>query len=329
MAAKRSTTDRLEFKNLDALFGLDQEQTGQVLDVPTKELFPFQNHPFKVLDDEKMDLIVESVRESGILVPIMVRNREAGGYEIVSGHRRKHAADIVGLERVPVVIRDLTDDEAVIAMVDSNLQREEILPSEKAFAYKMKLEALNHQGARTDLGSSQIGTKSKNEITLSQVGTKSQPETTSSQIGTKLRTDQQMAEELGISRNQIQRYIRLTELLPELLDMVDKKKLKLNPAVELSYIPADEQSLLLEVMQEDEVKPSLYQAQQIKKLSQEGNCTKEALHALLKVAGIKERNVTIRHEVIMQYFSADTSDAEIESLICRLLEEHRRKHGGV
>ena len=306
MAAKRSTTDRLEFKNLDALFGLDQEQTGQVLDVPTKELFPFQNHPFKVLDDEKMDLIVESVRESGILVPIMVRNREAGGYEIVSGHRRKHAADIVGLERVPVIIRELTDDEAVIAMVDSNLQREEILPSEKAFAYKMKLDALKRQN--------QVGRP---------------PLDSSRQVGKDKWSVHQLSEDNPDSERTIHRFIRLTELLPELLEMVDRKKVKFNPAVEISYLPAEEQSILLEVMQEDEVKPSLYQAQQIKKLSQEGNCTKEALHALLKVASIKERNVTIRHEVIMQYFSADTSDAEIESLICRLLEEHRRKHGGV
>jgi len=303
MAAKKSLPDRVQLKNLDSLFGIDQEQTGQVLEVPTVELFPFRDHPFKVLDDEKMSQTVESVRENGILVPIMVRNRPEGGYEVISGHRRKHAAEIVGLKTVPVIIRDLTDDEAVIAMVDSNLQREEILPSEKAFAYKMKLQAMAHQGQRNDL--------------------------TSCQVGTKLRSDESIAEKNGDSARTIQRFIRLTELLPELLEMVDRKKIKFNPAVELSYLKQDEQYLLMEVMKEDEVVPSLSQAQQIKKLSQEGKCTKEAIHALLKIVEIKERNVVLKHEIIMQYFSADTSDAEIESLIVRLLEEHRRRHEGI
>ncbi len=304
MAAKKSLPDRVQLKNLDSLFGIDQEQTGQVLEVPIVELFPFRDHPFKVLDDEKMSQTVESVRENGILVPIMVRNRPEGGYEVISGHRRKHAAEIVGLETVPVIIRDLTDDEAVIAMVDSNLQREEILPSEKAFAYKMKYEAIKRQGQRTDLTSGQVVQKSKLSF-------------------------EEIAEGTGESYKQIQRFIRLTELLPELLEMVDRKKIKFNPAVELSYLNKDEQYLLMEVMQEDEVVPSLSQAQQIKKLSQEGKCTKEAIHALLKIVEIKERNVVLKHEVIMQYFSADTSDAEIESLIVRLLEEHRRRHEGI
>lgn len=303
MAAKKPLPDRVKLKNLDSLFGIDQEQTGQVLEVPIKELFPFKSHPFKVLDDEKMAQTVDSVRENGILVPIMVRNREEGGYEVISGHRRKHAAEIVGLDTVPVIIRDLTDDEAVIAMVDSNLQREEILPSEKAFAYKMKLQAMAHQGKRRDL--------------------------TSCQLGTKLRSDETMAENSGDSARTIQRYIRLTELLPEILDMVDHKKMKLNPAVELSYLSTEEQCIVLEVMKEDEAIPSLSQAQQIKKLSQEKKCTKESVHAVLKVVGIVERNVVIKHEIIMQYFSSDTSDAEIESLIVRLLEEHRRKHEGI
>ena len=302
MASKKGLPDRVQLKSLDALFGIDQEQTGQVLDVPTNELFPFQNHPFKVIDDEKMEQTVESVRENGILVPIMVRNRPEGGYEIVSGHRRKHAADIVGLERVPVIIRELTDDEAVIAMVDANLQREEILPSEKAFAFKMKLEAMSHQGKLTS---------------------------TSRQVVDKLKSADIVGKDIGESGRQIQRYIRLTELLSDLLDMVDSKKIKFNPAVELSYLSPSEQSILLEVMSEDEVVPSLYQAQQIKRLSQEGNCTKEAIHAILKVVNIKERNVVIKQEVIMQYFSADTSDAEIESLIVRLLEEYSRKRGGI
>ena len=304
MAAKKPLPERVKLKNLDSLFGIDQEQTGQVLDVPINELFPFQNHPFKVLDDEKMAQTVESVRENGILVPIMVRERPEGGYEVISGHRRRHAAEIVGLEKVPIIIRNLTDDEAVIAMVDSNLQREEILPSEKAYAYKMKMDALKHQGKRSS-------------------------DATCSQVGNKAKTAISVGEAAGDSKNQVYRYIRLTELLPELLDLVDQKKIKMNPAVELSYILPEEQGLLLEVMKEDEVVPSLSQAQQIKRLSQEKKCTKESLHTVLKVAGIKERNVVLKHEVIMQYFSADTSDAEIESLIVRLLEEHRRKHEGI
>ena len=303
MAAKKTLPDRVKFKNLDSRFGIDQEQVGQVLEVPIGELFPFRNHPFKVVDDEKMSQTVESVRENGILVPIMVRNRPEGGYEVISGHRRKHAAELVGLETVPVIIRDLTDDEAVIAMVDANLQREEILPSEKAFAYKMKLEALAHQGKSEGV--------------------------TCRRVVDKLKSADVIGKDTGESGRQIQRYIRLTELLPDLLEMVDKKKIKFNPAVELSYLTSDEQVLLLEVMKEDEVVPSLYQAQQIKKLSQEKKCTKEAIHAVLKVVGIVERNVVIRHEIIMQYFSSDTSDAEIESLIVRLLEEHRRKHEGI
>ncbi|MBO5113417.1 MAG: ParB/RepB/Spo0J family partition protein [Lachnospiraceae bacterium] len=305
MAAKKPLPDRVQLKGLDSLFGIDQEQTGQVLDVPIRELFPFQNHPFKVLDDEKMAQTVESVRENGILVPIMVRNRPEGGYEVISGHRRKHAAEIVGLETVPVIIRDLTDDEAVIAMVDANLQREEILPSEKAFAYKMKLQAVSRVKGRP---------KKEGQVVPNFQGMKS---------------TEVVAEGTGESYKQIQRYIRLTELRPDLLEMVDNKKIKFNPAVELSYITPNEQYLLLEVMKEDDVVPSLSQAQQIKKLSQEKRCTKEALHALLAVASIKERNVVIKHEIIMQYFPAEASDAEIESLIVRLLDDYRKKHGGV
>ena len=305
MAAKKPLPDRVQLKGLDSLFGIDQEQTGQVLDVPIRELFPFQNHPFKVLDDEKMAQTVESVRENGILVPIMVRNRPEGGYEVISGHRRKHAAEIVGLETVPVIIRDLTDDEAVIAMVDANLQREEILPSEKAFAFKMKLQAVSRVKGRP---------KKEGQVVPNFQGMKS---------------TEVVAEGTGESYKQIQRYIRLTELRPDLLEMVDNKKIKFNPAVELSYITPNEQYLLLEVMKEDNVVPSLSQAQQIKKLSQEKRCTKEALHALLAVASIKERNVVIKHEIIMQYFPAEASDAEIESLIVRLLDEYSKKRGGV
>ena len=304
MAAKKQLPDRVQLKTLDSLFGIDEEQTGQIMEVPISELFSFRDHPFKVLDDEKMAQTVESIRENGILVPIMVRSRQEGGYEVISGHRRRHAAEIVGLETVPVIIRELTDDEAVIAMVDANLQREEILPSEKAYAYKMKLEALKHKAGRPS-------------------------KENSCQVGTNFRADEAMAETANESARTIQRYIRLTELLPELMEMVDSKKIKLNPAVEISYLSPNEQYLLIQVIDEDGIFPSLSQAQQIKKLSQDKACTKEAIHALLSVAGIKERNVVIKHEVIMQYFPADVSDAEVESLIVRLLDEYRKKHGGM
>ena len=304
MVAKKELPERVKLKNLDALFGIDQEQTGQVMEIPVDELFQFKEHPFKVVDDEKMAQMIESIRENGILVPIMVRNRAEGGYEVISGHRRKHAAEAVGLKTVPAIIRDLSDDEAVVAMVDANLQREEILPSEKAFAYKMKFDALTHQGKKVcSIDSTQVGWRAE----------------TASIVG----------EMVGDSKNQVRRYIRLTELLPELLDMVDRKKIKFNPAVELSYLTPEEQTILLEVMKEDSVVPSLSQAQQIKKLSQDKKCTKEAVHALLAVAVIKERNVVLKHEVIMQYFPADVSDAEVESLIVRLLEEYQRKRGGI
>lgn len=304
MAAKKQLPDRVQLKTLDSLFGIDEEQTGQIMEVPISELFSFRDHPFKVLDDEKMAQTVESIRENGILVPIMVRSRQEGGYEVISGHRRRHAAEIVGLETVPVIIRELTDDEAVIAMVDANLQREEILPSEKAYAYKMKLEALKHKAGRPS-------------------------KENSCQVGTNFRADEAMAETANESARTIQRYIRLTELLPELMEMVDSKKIKFNPAVEISYLSPNEQYLLIQVIDEDGIFPSLSQAQQIKKLSQDKACTKEAIHALLSVAGIKERNVVIKHEVIMQYFPADVSDAEVESLIVRLLDEYRKKHGGM
>ncbi|MBQ7588275.1 MAG: ParB/RepB/Spo0J family partition protein [Lachnospiraceae bacterium] len=305
MAVKKALPDRVKLKNLDSLFGIDQEQTGQVIELSVNELFSFREHPFKVIDDEKMAQMVDSVRENGILVPIMVRNRQEGGYEVISGHRRKHAAEIAGLETIPAIIRDLTDEEAVVAMVDANLQREEILPSEKAFAYKMKLEAVSRVKGRP---------KKEGQVVPDYQGMKS---------------TEMVAEGTGESYKQIQRYIRLTELLPELLDMVDRKKIKFNPAVELSYLTPEEQTILLEVMKEDSVVPSLSQARQIKKLSQDKKCTKEAVHALLAVAVIKERNVVLKHEVIMQYFPADVSDAEVESLIVRLLEEYHRKRGGI
>jgi ParB family chromosome partitioning protein len=267
----------------------------QIIYLPLNELFPFPHHPFKVLDDEKMQQMIESVKENGIIVPGLVRERKGGGYELVSGHRRKHAAEIAGLETMPVIVKELSDDEAVVAMVNANLQREEILPSEKAFAYKMKMEALSHQG--------------KND------------KTTSRQVVDKLKSADMIGRDTGESGRQIQRYIRLTELLPELLELADRKKLKFNPAVELSYLKQEEQKILLDEMNVQETVPSLYQSQQIKRLSSDGMCTKEAIHAILVVAPIKDRSVTIKEEKIMQYFSSGTSNEEIERTIYRLLEE--------
>ena len=302
MAAKnKGLPERVQLKGLDSLFGINEIPAGQIVEVPVKELFPFEKHPFKVLDDVKMEQIMESIRENGILTPLIVRERKEGGYVIISGHRRKHAAEILGIAAVPVIVKDVSDDEAVIAMVDSNLQREEILPSEKAYAYKMKLEALKHQGKVSD---------------------------TFRQLGGKLESADIVGKDTGDSGRQIQRYIRLTELLPDILEMVDSKKIKFNPAVELSYLKKAEQKALLDVIQTDGRFPSLSQAQQIKRLSQEGNCTKESIHAILTVAEIKERNVVIRQEIIMRYFSADTSEQEIERIICGLLEEYQAKRGG-
>jgi len=295
MPVKKKLPDRVKPKKLDSLFGLDEVMTGQIENVALDELHAFKDHPFKVLDDEKMKQMVESIRENGIIVPGLARPKEDGGYELVSGHRRKHAAEVAGLETMPVIIKELTDDEAVVAMVDANLQREEILPSEKAFAYKMKLEALSHQG--------RIGSE------------------TSRQVVDKLKSADVIGKDTGDSGRQVQRYIRLTELMPELLDLTDRKKLKFNPAVELSYLKKEEQTILLEEMEEQDTIPSLYQAQQIKRLSSEGMCTKEAIHAILTVTPIKDRSVTIKEEKIMQFFSSDMSNEEIERTIYRLLEQ--------
>ena len=227
----------------------------RVQEIPLSELHPFKGHPFKVVDDEAMMKTVESIVEFGVMTPAIARPRPEGGYELVSGHRRHHASQLAGKDTMPVIVRELDDDAATILMVDSNLQRETILPSERAFAYKMKLEAIKHQGARVDL--------------------------TSSQIGTKLRADELLAQQMDSSRNQIQRYIRLTELIPQLLDMVDEKKIAFNPAVELSYLKKEEQELFLEAMEYAQSAPSLAQAQRLKKFSQEGKCNLEAMCAIM------------------------------------------------
>ncbi len=246
-------------KGLDDIFSTEEsrqeEQREQVQQIPVSELFPFKNHPFKVLDDDSMTRTVESISQFGVLAPLIARPRPEGGYEIISGHRRKHAAELANLDTVPVIVRNMEDDAATILMVDSNLQREHILPSERAFAYKMKLDAIKNQGARSDL--------------------------TSSQVGTKLRADEKVAKDSGESRNQVQRFVRLTNLVPELLDMVDEKKISFNPAVELSYLDEKQQQDFLEAMDASQNAPSLSQAIRIKKLAQQGEFDYDAVYNIM------------------------------------------------
>ena len=247
-----------------------------------------------------MQRTVESVAQFGVLAPLIVRPREEGGYEIISGHRRQHAAELAGLTTLPVIVRDMDDNQAIINMVDSNLQRESILPSERAFAYKMKLEAIKNQGARSDL--------------------------TSSQIGTKLRADERVAQDAGESRNQIQRFIRLTNLIPELLDLVDQKKISFNPAVELSYLADSEQRDFLEAMQDTQNAPSLSQAQRIKKLSQEGKCSYDAIFDIMGEEKKAEQDrVTIKNDVLRKYFPKSYTPKQMEDTIIKLLEQWQKK----
>lgn len=292
----------------DEMFASAATVKGDKRQIDLTQLHPFKNHPFHVVDDDRMAQLVESIRERGILVPGLARPREEGGYELISGHRRKRAAELAGLVEMPVEIREMTDDEAVIAMVDANLQREETLPSEKAFAYKMKLEALSHQGKKMDVTSRQLVGKSEEE--------------TSRQLGEKLKYSvDAVGKDSGDSSRQIHRFIRLTELTEELLLMVDDKRLKFNPAVEISYLPHEEQKLLYEEMQVLNTAPSLTQAKNLKKLSQDGMCTKEAIHAILFVEQVPERTVTIRHDRLSQYFTAEYTNEQIESIIFSLLDD--------
>lgn len=295
----------------DEMFASAATVKGDKRQIDLTQLHPFKNHPFHVVDDDRMAQLVESIKERGILVPGLARPREEGGYELISGHRRKRAAELAGLVEMPVEIREMTDDEAVIAMVDANLQREETLPSEKAFAYKMKLEALSHQGKRMDVTSRQVGEKSEEE--------------TSCQLGTKLRSAELIGMDSGDSYRQIHRFIRLTELTEELLIMVDDKRLKFNPAVEISYLSQEEQKLLYEEMQALNTAPSLTQAKNLKKLSQDGMCTREAIHAILFVEQVPERTVTIRHDRLSQYFSAEYTNDQIESIIFSLLDDWKSR----
>ena len=295
----------LALKGLDDLFSTEEkrqeEQREQVQQIPIGELFPFKNHPFKVLDDESMQRTVESVEQYGVLAPLIARPLPDGdGYEIISGHRRQYAAKLAGLETLPVIVRQMSDDAAVILMVDSNLQREHILPSERAFAYKMKLEALKNQGARSDL--------------------------TSSQIGTKLRADEKVAQDSGDSRNQVQRYIRLTNLVPELLAMVDEKKISFNPAVELSYLDEKQQRDFLEAMDGTQNAPSVSQAQQLKKMAQCGEFTYEKAFDILGQEKKSEQDtVTIKNDILRKYFPRSYTPRQMEEKIIQLLDAWQRK----
>ena len=290
-------------KGLDDIFSTEEsrqeEQREQVQQIPVSELFPFKNHPFKVLDDDSMTRTVESISQFGVLAPLIARPRPEGGYEIISGHRRQHAAQLAGLETLPVIVRNMDDDAAVLLMVDSNLQRENILPSERAFAYKMKLEALKNQGARSDL--------------------------TSVQVAPKLSTEK-IGEEVGMSKDNVKRYIRLTNLVPELLDMVDEKKIAFNPAVELSYLDEAQQRDFLEAMNDTQNAPSLSQAQRLKKLAQEGHFSYDVAFAVMGEEKKDELDkVVIKNDTLRKYFPRSFTPKQMEDTIIKLLEQWQRK----
>ena len=294
----------VSLKGADDIFSTEEsrqeQQREQVQQIPIGELFPFKNHPFKVLDDESMQRTVESVEQYGVLSPLIARPRPEGGYEIISGHRRQHAAQLAGLETLPVIVRQMDDDAAVLLMVDSNLQRENILPSERAFAYKMKLEALKNQGARSDL--------------------------TSPQVAAKFRSDDAVAKDQGISGDTVRRYIRLTNLVPELLDMVDEKKIAFNPAVELSYLDTNQQRDFLEAMQDTQNAPSLSQAQRLKKLAQEGHFSYDVAFAVMGEEKKDELDkVVIKNDTLRKYFPRNYTPKQMEDTIIKLLEQWQRK----
>ena len=293
----------VSLKGADDIFSTEEsrqeQQREQVQQIPIGELFPFKNHPFKVLDDESMQRTVESVEQYGVLSPLIARPRAEGGYEIISGHRRQHAAQFAGLDALPVIVRQMDDDAAVLLMVDSNLQRENILPSERAFAYKMKLEALKNQGARSDL--------------------------TSVQVAPKLSTEK-IGEEVGMSKDNVKRYIRLTNLVPELLDMVDEKKIAFNPAVELSYLDESQQRDFLEAMNDTQNAPSLSQAQRLKRLAQEGHFSYDVAFAVMGEEKKDEMDkVVIKNDTLRKYFPRSYTPKQMEDTIIKLLEQWQRK----
>ena len=293
----------LALKGLDDLFSTEEkrqeEQREQVQQIPIDELHPFTNHPFKVLDDEAMTRTVESIAQYGVLAPLIARPRPEGGYEIISGHRRQYAAKLAGLDTLPVIVRQMSDDAAVILMVDSNLQREHILPSERAFAYKMKLDAIKNQGARSDLTSTQVAQK----LSVEKVG-----------------------DDAGVSKDTIRRFIRLTNLIPELLDMVDEKKIAFNPAVELSFLDESQQRDFLEAMEDTQNAPSLSQAQQLKKMAQQGEFSYEKAFDVMGQEKKSEKDtVTIKNETLRKYFPRSYTPKQMEEKIIQLLDAWQKK----
>ena len=305
----KSSARNVKLASVDDLFTTEENRQEiqaeakreKVQMIPLAELHPFRNHPFKVKDDEAMANTVDSVRQYGVLVPAIARPLESGGYELVSGHRRRHASELAGLTEMPVIVRDLDDDAATIIMVDSNLQRETLLPSERAFAYKMKLEAIKHQGLRSDL--------------------------TSSQVGMKLQALDIVGQNAGESRNQVHRFIRLTALIPDLLNLVDEKKVAFNPAVELSYLKTEEQVLLLDAMESEQTTPSLSQAQRLKKFSQEGKLSVDVMRAIMSEEKKPEMDkVIFTSAKLRQYFPKSYTPQQMENTILRLLEQWQRKH---
>ena len=300
----KSSARNIELKSVDDLFATEESradaQREKVQEIPLGELHPFRNHPFKVKDDAAMQDTVDSVREYGVLVPAIARPNPDGGYELIAGHRRHHASELAGKETMPVIIRDLDDDAATIIMVDSNLQREELLPRERAFAYKMKLEAIRHQGKRQEL--------------------------TSSQVGMKLQALDIVGQQAGDSRNQVHRFIRLTELIPELLDMVDERKIAFNPAVELSYLKKEEQTLLLEAMDSEQATPSLSQAQRLKKFSQQKMLSLDVMRAVMSEEKKTDLDrVTLKNETLRKYFPKSYTPKQMEDTIIKLLEGWYKK----
>ena len=299
----------MQLASLDDLFSTqasrDEAQREKVQEIPLDELHPFAHHPFKVLDDDRMKDTADSIREYGVLVPAIARPRPNGGYELIAGHRRKRGCELAGLTTMPVIVRELDDDAAIIIMVDSNIQRENILPSERAFAYQMKLEALKHQGLRNDLTSGQLGPKLNSK-----------------------RSNATLAEQSGDSIKQVQRFIRLTNLIPALLDMVDNKKIAFNPAVELSYLTQDEQAKLVDTMESEQATPSLSQAQRLKKFSQEGKLTEESMLAIMSEEKKPEiGKVTLGTDTLRKYFPTNWTPKQMEDQILKLLNNwYQRTH---
>jgi len=299
-----SSVVNVKLKSYDALFGspdvITDSDRENVQELPISELFPFRNHPFKVVDDASMQSMAESIKEYGVLMPIIARPLESGGYELISGHRRRRGCELAGVETMPVIVRQMSDDEATILMVDSNIQRESILPSERAFAYKMKLEAIKRQGMRSDLTSGQVVQKSKLSVEI-------------------------VAEQAGENYKQVQRFIRLTELVPELLDMIDTKRIAFNPAVELSYLRPDEQTQLLDAMECEEATPSLSQAQRLKKFSQEGKLSVDVMSAIMSEEKKEVSKITLSGDQLTKYFPKSYTPQQMEATIIKLLEQWQKK----